>query len=423
ICFGCRETLATSRIIVSVSGHHNYHTSCLCCCECGQSLCQFPTCYIRHGRMYCKEDYAKLVKCSKCSRPIAADDWVRRAGELVYHLACFSCDLCQRQLSTGENFTVVRQDPAEWRLLCKLHFSVKSDKDETKNQVENGSSDVELASPGALSQSAATMLISDSNGGANTNNSNANNANNGTPSGALTPTGQRTTGGGGGGGSSGSSSSNSALSASSSSKTKRVRTTFTEEQLSVLQANFQLDSNPDGQDLERIATLTGLSKRVTQVWFQNSRARQKKYMNKSHQRHSPGLLATVGGGGGPSSMLLNGGGGGGGAGNGHGGLWSPGSSTGSSTGNDCLAAVAAAAVHTVSNNNNSQALSLDCLSGVGSGAGGGSTGTGGGCLSTPSTAKWAQSNSSNSLNNNLNDSTTVSSQCTESEHSSSPQHM
>lgn len=47
----------------------------------------------------------------------------------------------------------------------------------------------------------------------------------------------------------------------------------------MLQANFNLDSNPDGQDLERIAQITGLSKRVTQVWFQNSRARQKKYFN------------------------------------------------------------------------------------------------------------------------------------------------
>lgn len=54
-------------------------------------------------------------------------------------------------------------------------------------------------------------------------------------------------------------------------KSKRVRTTFTEEQLQVLQANFQIDSNPDGQDLERIAQLTGLSKRVTQVWFQVGR--------------------------------------------------------------------------------------------------------------------------------------------------------
>lgn len=63
------------------------------------------------------------------------------------------------------------------------------------------------------------------------------------------------------------------------SKSKRVRTTFTEEQLQILQANFQIDSNPDGQDLERIASLTGLSKRVTQVWFQNSRARQKKHVH------------------------------------------------------------------------------------------------------------------------------------------------
>lgn len=42
-----------------------------------------------------------------------------------------------------------------------------------------------------------------------------------------------------------------------------------------------MDSNPDGQDLERIAQITGLSKRVTQVWFQNSRARQKKHLHTS----------------------------------------------------------------------------------------------------------------------------------------------
>ena len=64
-------------------------------------------------------------------------------------------------------------------------------------------------------------------------------------------------------------------------KPKRIRTTFSEDQLQILNANFNVDPNPDGHDLERIAKQTGLSKRVTQVWFQNSRARQKKQSSNS----------------------------------------------------------------------------------------------------------------------------------------------
>merc|ERR1712018_945939 len=84
-------------------------------------------------------------------------------------------------------------------------------------------------------------------------------------------------------------------------KTKRMRTTFTEEQVQILQANFQIDSNPDGQDLERIAQITGLSKRVTQVWFQNCRARQKKYINSGKRSGSGGS-----GGGSNKSIPING---------------------------------------------------------------------------------------------------------------------
>ena len=57
----------------------------------------------------CKTDYARLygTKCSKCAKPITQSDWIRRAGDQVFHLNCFACDSCARQLSTGEEFGLV----------------------------------------------------------------------------------------------------------------------------------------------------------------------------------------------------------------------------------------------------------------------------------------------------------------------------
>lgn len=100
------------------------------CSECDDLLGQERTCFIKNGRIYCREDYAKLVrdsvKCAKCFRIISPSDWVRKAGSSVYHLACFACDLCQRQLSTGEQFTIDTQS-SESKLLCKLHFGINKE--------------------------------------------------------------------------------------------------------------------------------------------------------------------------------------------------------------------------------------------------------------------------------------------------------
>uniref|UniRef100_A0A674ALN8 Zinc finger homeobox 4 n=1 Tax=Salmo trutta TaxID=8032 RepID=A0A674ALN8_SALTR len=57
---------------------------------------------------------------------------------------------------------------------------------------------------------------------------------------------------------------------------KRLRTTITPEQLEILYDKYLLDSNPTRKMLDHIAREVGLKKRVVQVWFQNTRARERK---------------------------------------------------------------------------------------------------------------------------------------------------
>lgn len=57
---------------------------------------------------------------------------------------------------------------------------------------------------------------------------------------------------------------------------KRMRTTITPEQLEILYQKYLLDSNPTRQMLDHISQEVGLKKRVVQVWFQNTRARERK---------------------------------------------------------------------------------------------------------------------------------------------------
>ena len=48
------------------------------------------------------------TKCAGCKTGLCPEDMVRRAMDKVYHLACFSCSLCRKELQTGEQLFLVQ---------------------------------------------------------------------------------------------------------------------------------------------------------------------------------------------------------------------------------------------------------------------------------------------------------------------------
>lgn len=67
-------------------------------------------------------------------------------------------------------------------------------------------------------------------------------------------------------------------------KDKRLRTTILPEQLDYLYQKYQIESNPSRKMLETIAREVNLKKRVVQVWFQNTRARERKGQFRAHSQ-------------------------------------------------------------------------------------------------------------------------------------------
>ncbi len=78
-----------------------------------------------------KEDFISLrkfgTKCASCGNGIPPSEVVRRASDYVYHLQCFACLICHRQLNTGDEFYLIDDQ----KLVCKLDYEALKNKGES----------------------------------------------------------------------------------------------------------------------------------------------------------------------------------------------------------------------------------------------------------------------------------------------------
>ncbi|KAM8886679.1 LIM homeobox transcription factor 1, beta b isoform 2-T2 [Spinachia spinachia] len=170
------------------------------------------------------------TKCSGCMEKIAPTEFVMRALECVYHLNCFCCCVCDRQLRKGDEFVL-----KEGQLLCKIDYEREKD---LLSSVSPDDSDSEKSDDEELDIKQEKGI-----GGQGKADDNKDPR-----------------------------------------RPKRPRTILTTQQRRAFKASFEVSSKPCRKVRETLAAETGLSVRVVQVWFQNQRAKMKKLARRQQQQ-------------------------------------------------------------------------------------------------------------------------------------------
>ncbi|XP_063698248.1 LIM/homeobox protein Lhx9-like, partial [Culicoides brevitarsis] len=267
ICCACEKPILDRFYLLAID--NVWHSQCLRCTVCSQSLDKDVSCYSRDGRIYCKQDYYRLfyTRCTRCDNIIQKDDLVMKAKEFIYHLDCFSCYYCEVTFNSGD--TVAVQETG--RICCTNHFKKSTtpppggieytetaQKGRPRKRKYNVPNIENVDSTQAAKDSYKFGIIQHD----ASNSLNMYYEDSQSPRDSL----------------------------SAASRAKRVRTSFKHHQLRTMKSYFAVNQNPDAKDLKQLAQKTGLSKRVLQVWFQNARAKYRRNVLRcdSGQKSNPG---------------------------------------------------------------------------------------------------------------------------------------
>ncbi|XP_042194601.1 LIM/homeobox protein Lhx1-like [Callorhinchus milii] len=233
-CAGCERPIL-DRFLLNVLDLA-WHVKCVQCCECKCNLTE--KCFSREGKLYCKSDFFRRfgTKCAGCYQGISPSDLVRRARSKVFHLNCFTCMICNKQLSTGEELYIIDEN----KFVCKDDFLSSNN-----NTKENGTLSTVCSDP-SLSPDSQDPLQDDTKDSESANISDKETTNAENEEQNL------------------------------GAKRRGPRTTIKAKQLETLKAAFAATPKPTRHIREQLAQETGLNMRVIQVWFQNRRSKERR---------------------------------------------------------------------------------------------------------------------------------------------------
>ncbi|KAK7087227.1 LIM/homeobox protein Lhx1-like isoform X2 [Littorina saxatilis] len=115
-CAGCERPIL-DRFLLNVLDRQ-WHVKCVQCSDCKCNLTE--KCFFKEGHLYCRSDFFRRygTKCAGCTQGISPNDLVRRARNKVFHLKCFTCLVCHKQLSTGEELYILDEN----KFICKHDY-------------------------------------------------------------------------------------------------------------------------------------------------------------------------------------------------------------------------------------------------------------------------------------------------------------